>query len=164
MEEEAAGIRRPGGARPRRRRPRRESAAWRRAATTRDRRPDGGAGGRSAGGRGPGGGGGRKGGPGAGLASRSSAGEQANCGRQRPALIAAPPRGAAPARAPLAPRPRQWAPSGPWPRPPDRPRGSSKGGRAAGGLRVRGRRLGGLWGARGEIGLGAGSGRMRKKS
>ena len=64
MEEEAAGIRRPGGARPRRRRPRRESAAWRRAATTRGRRPDGGAGGPSAGGRGPGGGGGRKGGAG----------------------------------------------------------------------------------------------------
>ncbi|XP_042528560.1 collagen alpha-1(I) chain-like [Dipodomys spectabilis] len=66
-------------------------------------------------------GGGRKGGAGPGLASRSSAGEQANCGRRRPALIAAPPRGSAPARAPLAARPRQWAPAGALAPPRDRP-------------------------------------------
>ena len=41
-----------------------------------------------------------RGGPGACLASRSSAGEQANSGRQRPALIVEPPA----ARRPLGPR------------------------------------------------------------
>lgn len=88
-----------------------------------------------------------RGGPGAGLASRSSAGEQANSGRQRPALIAAPPRGSAPARAPLAVRPRQWAPAGPSPRPRTALATRAKGGGRAWG--PGGRRLGGAVGCAG---------------
>lgn len=127
-----------------------------RTASSRGRQPGGGAGGPSAGGRGPGGGGGRKGGPGAGLASRSSAGEQANSRRQLPALIAAPPRGAAPARAPLAPSPRQWARAGPSPRPRTAPatRARGRGARAWGPGAPGGGGVGGPWGPRGRDRIG----------
>lgn len=88
------------------------------------------------------------------MASRSSAGEQANSGRQRPALIAAPPRGAAPARAPLALSPRQWAPGRPSPRPrtasATRARGGGRGLPGAGGWRVGE----GGWGVRGRDWIG----------
>lgn len=92
-----------------------------------------------------------RGGPGACLASRSSAGEQANSGRQRPALIAAPPCGAAPAQAPLAVRPRQWAPAGPSPRPRTAPATRDGGGVGLGSGGAAGR---GLWGARVRDGIG----------
>lgn len=165
MEEEAAGIRRPDGARPRRRRPRRESAAWRRAATTRDRRPGGGAGGPSAGGRGPGGGGGRKGGAGGrpGLTQLRRRAGELRAPTPGSYSRATPRRGArsgpaGPAPAPMGALRALAPPSGP------PPRLEQGGGPGAGGPRVRGRRWGGLCGARGKIGLGAGSGRTRKKS
>lgn len=121
-------IRRPDGARPRRRRPARELAARRRTASTRGRqpgwrrwraergrawakrrgRPEGGAGGRP------------------GLTQL----------RRRAGELRAPTPGSysratprwAPARAPLAVRPRQWAPAGPSPRPGTAPATRATGG------------------------------------